>query len=181
MAEAILREKSDHQVKSAGISTTAGIPTSENTVNALKTKNINYSGISQPLTHELVEWADLILTMTNQHKHAAVSEYPQAFGKAYTLKEYVSDDVDQIWRALKQAHLNLEEKRSLVIEEHGNQQTEQQLRAFFREEQDEIARLEQELPSLDIADPFGLDQAAYQETAAEINQAIDALIKKLSK
>ncbi|MBU5594857.1 low molecular weight protein arginine phosphatase [Amphibacillus sp. MSJ-3] len=181
MAEAILQDKSDYQVKSAGIFAQPGTPTNEKAIAALKSKHIHFNGSSQPLTNTLVEWADLILTMTNQHKYTVVSQFTQAHGKIYTLKEYVSDDIDETWHALKQAHLNLEEKRSRVIEKHGGKLTEQEQGDFFQEELDEIHRLERKLPNLDIPDPFGLDQEAYQKTLTEISQAIDALIKKLTE
>lgn len=180
MAEGILKSKSDHEVKSAGIIATDGVPTNEKAINVLKNDDIDYSGESQGLTAELVAWADLILTMTNQHKHAVISLYSDSFGKTYTLKEYVNKEVEEIWQALKKAHLKLEEKRTLVNKEHGYELTEHELRAFFREEQDEIARLEEKLPNLDIADPFGLDESAYEQAFTEIKTAIDELLKILA-
>lgn len=177
MAEAILRKNSAHDVKSAGIFAQANTPINENARRVLKEKSIDHHGSSQSITGDLIDWADLILTMTNQHKHSLVTQFPAAFGKVYTLKEYVDEDAEQKWQALKQAHLNLEEKRTRAIEEL----TEEQLRAFLQAEEDEIAKLEQELPNLDISDPFGSDLATYQEVAAEIEQAIDLLIKKLAK
>lgn len=182
MAEAIMKARTNHHVKSAGISTVDGIPTSEGTVKALKSMELDFEGqSSQRINDQLVEWADLILTMTRQHKQVVATQYSHAFEKLFTLKEYVSDDADGKWQDLKKAYLNLEEKRMLVHEEHGHQQTEQQLRAFLREEQDEIERIERELPNYDIADPLGMDQQAYQETLDEINDAIETLIKKLSE
>src|SRR5690625_3061007 len=111
MAEGILKSKSDHEVKSAGIIATDGVPTNEKAINVLKNDDIDYSGESQGLTAELVAWADLILTMTNQHKHAVISLYSDSFGKTYTLKEYVNKEVEEIWQALKKAHLKRSEER----------------------------------------------------------------------
>lgn len=179
MAQALLQEKSDHQVKSAGIYAQNGQKASEYTLNVLESDGINYNGHAQQVDEALVNWADLILTMTTQHKQIVTMKYAQAFDKIFTLKEYAMDDDQSKWEQLKQAYLNLEEKRAIVVEENGQHQTEQQLRAFLREEQDEIERLEAEMPSYDISDPFGGDQAAYQQTLQEIKNYIEMLVKKL--
>lgn len=39
-----------------------------------------------------MEWADLVLTMTEQHKQLAVHEFSKSQDKIYTLKEYVNGD-----------------------------------------------------------------------------------------
>lgn len=181
MAEAVLKDKTTYEVQSAGIAATTGISTNPQAVDVLKENKIDYTGTSQPLTSELVDWADLILTMTYQHKQAVVSLHSDGFGKTYTLKEYVNQDAEEIWEALKQAHLNIEEKRSLMTKEPGHELTEQQIREFFQEELEEVARLEAKLPSLDIADPYGLDRDAYEKTLTEIREAIDALTKLLTE
>jgi protein-tyrosine-phosphatase len=41
-----------------------------------------------PIHDELVEGADLILTMTQRHKEVLLQFYPDAAGKVFTLKEY---------------------------------------------------------------------------------------------
>ncbi|SDB81467.1 protein-tyrosine phosphatase [Pelagirhabdus alkalitolerans] len=180
MAEAILKEKSSHQVKSAGISAIKGVPVSEETTEALAAINIDHTSVATPVGDELVDWADLILTMTRQHKQVLATRFSYAYEKIFTLKEYASDDAEDLWKELKQAHLNLEEKRAVVHEEHGDQQTELQWRAFLREEQDEIERLEKQLPNFDIKDPFGADLEAYKKTRDEIDEAIDQLLKKIN-
>jgi protein-tyrosine phosphatase len=58
----------------------------------LAEKGIDTNHQSQPLTEDLLEWADLILTMTCSHKemiklfHRHVSDY------LFTLKEYVDPE-----------------------------------------------------------------------------------------
>ncbi|SEO23207.1 protein-tyrosine phosphatase [Amphibacillus marinus] len=179
MAEALLRNKSDHQVKSAGISATKASPASDGAIHALKQANLPSDHQSQAINHELINWADLVLTMTTQHKQILATHYSNAYEKIFTLKEYTCEKVDEKWRQLKQAYLNLEEKKMVVIEEHGLKQTEQQRRAYFRAEQDEIERLEKSMPNFDISDPYGMPQTVYQQTFAELEQAIELLIKKL--
>ncbi|WP_245630348.1 low molecular weight protein arginine phosphatase [Amphibacillus sediminis] len=181
MAQALLQEKSTYHVKSAGLSAIKGIPTSEGAIKALATKGMSYKGSTQPITANLVEWSDLILTMTIQHKQRLVTKYPKALDKIYTLKEYVSDEQEDIWLSLKKAYIKLEEKRLTVINKHGIEASDQAWKDDLKKEQEEIERLEQKLVDYDILDPFGRDQQAYLETLAELDQAIAALIKKLDQ
>ena len=96
MAEALLKHKSHFEVKSAGVFAASGSPASPQSVEVLKEHNIECNHESAPLNQELVEWADLILTMTHSHKELVVQTYPDASNKVYTLKEYVySTDQDQ--------------------------------------------------------------------------------------
>jgi len=44
------------------------------------------------LTDTLVSWADLILTMTEQHKQNVIEKFRSAEGKTFTFKQYVSDN-----------------------------------------------------------------------------------------
>lgn len=179
MAQALLQEKSEHQVKSAGISAKHGAHVSEGTRTVLQSAGLKYQERSKPIDEQLIDWADLVLTMTTQHKQIVATKYSKAFEKIYTFKEYAIDDEQSTWEQLKQAYLNLEEKRMIVVEENGQQQTQQQLRAFLREEQDEIQRLEAEMPNYDISDPFGCDAETYQKTFKEIEKHVDLLVEKL--
>ncbi|GGM32688.1 protein-tyrosine-phosphatase [Paraliobacillus quinghaiensis] len=178
MAQALLQKKAAVHVQSAGLFATPGSPASPGTEYALKSNDITLNHQSQPVTKELLDWADIILTMTMQHKHALTAQYPEVVEKVYTLKEYTLLDGQSTWEQLKQAYAQLEEKRLTVVTEVDQNQTEQQLRAFLRETQDEIDRLEAELPNYDISDPFGGGQQIYQDTLAEIEKYIDILIEK---
>lgn len=129
MAEAILQAKSSFEVQSAGIYATSGAPANPLATQMLSENEIAYSGLAQSVTDELVEWADLILTMTTQHKDAVISLFSASLNKTYTLKEYADDK-------------NAPE-------------------------------------TLDIADPYGQNQTAYQQAYKEIEQAIEQLIEKL--
>lgn len=181
MAEVLLKRKSNHHVQSAGIFAMNGSEASEGTQVALSSIGITHQHQSQPVTESLLVWADLVLTMTMSHKEALMSKYPQVYDKAYTLKEYVLLDGQSTWEQLKKAYRHLEEKRATIVYEKDQLQTEQQMRAFLREEQDEIDRLERELPNYDIVDPFGGDQAMYQATLEEMEKYIDLLIEKIGK
>lgn len=99
MAEAILRKKLTEQgleqiqVQSAGVAAAAATPASKGAVAALRNLQINAEQHqSQPFTSELGNWADLILTMTQPHKHFLLAQFPYVRDKVYTLKEYVSEE-----------------------------------------------------------------------------------------
>lgn len=92
MAEALLKAKLENvNVKSAGLYAIPNGPVNEHTIQVLNEQGMAYDQTSQPLDIHLVQWADLILTMTENHVHHVLSELPEAAGKIYTLKQYVSD------------------------------------------------------------------------------------------
>ncbi len=98
MAEAlfkhILTNKKDElkniKAVSAGIYAWEGDRASAGAMEALKEKGIDVmEHSSRLLTPKLVEEADLVLTMTSNHKRAVLDMCPEAKEKVYTLKEYV--------------------------------------------------------------------------------------------
>ncbi|SDI61963.1 low molecular weight protein arginine phosphatase [Alteribacillus bidgolensis] len=93
MAEALFRAKTDKNIegKSAGIYAMPGMPASDGTMKVLKERNITLKHDSKPLTEELVDWADIILTMTKNHHEMTVQTYPKAADKIFTLKEFALD------------------------------------------------------------------------------------------
>lgn len=95
MAEALLKhiKNSDTiQVKSAGVFAIDGSDASHYAKEALNEKGIQCSHQSSALSEELVEWATVILTMTNSHKQSVIDQYPHAGRKSFTLAEYVAED-----------------------------------------------------------------------------------------
>ncbi|MDT8860443.1 low molecular weight protein arginine phosphatase [Alkalihalobacillus sp. MEB130] len=99
MAEALLRSQADEvlQVKSAGVQAFPNSPASEGTKAVLAEKGIVAKHEAQPVTEELLEWADVILTMTVSHKEMIRVFYPHVIDKLFTLKEYVdpaTNDLD---------------------------------------------------------------------------------------
>lgn len=81
----------DIKVISAGTSAWAGQNASPQAVEVLKEKGIDLrSHRSTLLTPELIQEADLILTMTYNHKAVVLHMCPEAEDKVFTLKEYVS-------------------------------------------------------------------------------------------
>ncbi|WP_017756615.1 low molecular weight protein arginine phosphatase [Calidifontibacillus oryziterrae] len=90
MAEAVLRHKanSEYEVKSAGVFAHVGSPASQNSVEVLTKQSIPINHKSAQLDDELIEWSDLILTMTNAHKKLILERYPKAADKVYSLLEF---------------------------------------------------------------------------------------------
>lgn len=103
MAEGLLKEKirlrgkkkETIEVSSAGLMTVDGLKASEYSIGALNDRGVDLrEHRSRRLTVEMIEEADLILTMTKAHKIAVTMMSEKAIGKTYTLKEY-ADDIDE--------------------------------------------------------------------------------------
>jgi protein-tyrosine-phosphatase len=97
MAEAILTHMSKHrqfplEVRSAGIYATPGNAISPQAKEVLSSEGIQTEHCAQRLDHGLLEWADVVLTMTRSHKNAILLESPRLDKKVYTLTEYITDD-----------------------------------------------------------------------------------------
>lgn len=90
------KKKLDVSVKSAGLFAPENGKASLYAVEALFEKNIALNHTSSQLSEEKVEWADLVLTMTEQHKQVAVHEFSKSRDKIYTLKEYVKGESGDI-------------------------------------------------------------------------------------
>lgn len=121
-----------------------------------------------PLTANLVEWADLILTLTQSHKQYAIRQFPHAADKMHTLKEFVEDDrrvLDDL-REQDSLYATLELARSLG-------------RDVSDRDRERLIELRQRIPSFDISDPFGGSREEYEATAAEIRTALFRLLDKL--
>lgn len=92
MAEALLNHKvPEFKVQSAGIYAGENERANQYAIEVLKDAGITCHHTSQSVTNELLNWADLVLTMTVQHKQLLVMQYPDDQEKYFTLKEYVYD------------------------------------------------------------------------------------------
>lgn len=92
LAEAILKGKQveDVTVRSAGIYATPNAAMSVNAKHVLDEANIVHDHQATQLSSTEVNWADLILTMTANHRDFIVANYPFEKQKVFTLKEYIS-------------------------------------------------------------------------------------------
>ncbi|MBD2741845.1 low molecular weight protein arginine phosphatase [Coleofasciculus sp. FACHB-1120] len=79
------------EVRSAGLYKFKGIPVSPHALTVLAEYGIQYDCEPQGLKPELLEWADLVLTMTKFHKYVAIATYPAALNNTFTLKEFVGE------------------------------------------------------------------------------------------
>ncbi len=96
MAEGLLKQIARDfnllvQVQSAGVAASFGSPASAHTDTILKNRGINHNHASQPVTMELVQWSDLILTMTESHKHVLCRQFPGVDNKVFTVNEFADD------------------------------------------------------------------------------------------
>ncbi len=97
MAEALframVRERSDYLVQSAGIHAMEGQRASQHTVGVLRGEGIDCSNFrSQPLTKQLVMEATHLFVMTHGHREAIEALFPQAAAKTYLLSEFCADE-----------------------------------------------------------------------------------------
>ena len=82
------------QVLSAGLNA-LGWPASKEAVEIMKHDGIDISDFkSKRLSEELIEKADLILTMEKSHKDAILSVFPRHAHKIFTLKEFAGETED---------------------------------------------------------------------------------------
>ncbi|NIK11862.1 low molecular weight protein arginine phosphatase [Alkalibacillus almallahensis] len=92
MAEAIMKEKyPEIDVQSAGMMAPHGQHANDKAIEAMEGRGMIQDHISQPVTRELLSWADLVLTMTSQHKEALKLEYTSFDDKVFTLKEFLDE------------------------------------------------------------------------------------------
>lgn len=186
MAAALLKDKMPNiNVQSAGIFASVGNRANKNAIKVLQERNIDFTHKAQQVTEELLQWANLVLTMTIQHKQSLIIQYPQYLDKIYTLKQYTATKDQERWEKLRQAYAEFEMKRSLFIREHEltlDQATlEKKLAEHLQDDIQNIQQLEFDFNHFDISDPFGGDIEVYRETAIEINNLISILKNKLLK
>jgi protein arginine phosphatase len=94
MAEAILKSKQlpGVKVKSAGVYAANGGEASVNAKIVLEEHNISHNHRSSTLTRDDLDWATLILTMTQSHKALILGQFPQVGEKTFTLKEFAEEE-----------------------------------------------------------------------------------------
>jgi len=98
MAEALFRHRmgknSGWEATSAGTYAAGGHPASENAVMALKELKVDLSKHrSQPLTAEVVESADIIVTMTAEHRHHILDNFPAVGNRVFLIKSFGTSKV----------------------------------------------------------------------------------------
>ncbi|MFD2170208.1 low molecular weight protein arginine phosphatase [Tumebacillus lipolyticus] len=210
MAEPLMRKRLQQaglggrvEVRSAGVAAMSGSPASQGAINVLKAKGLDGAAhAASPLDRELVDWADLILTMGQSHKRAILERYIEALDKTCTLKEFVDDDPQNLAILDEMGALQAEAqmKQSLFLMERADEvqsiqeryqrgaqgaeqelmRLQQQLEATVEAESSRMMELMGQLPDYEIADPFGGSQQVYDACAVEIDTLLAKLIQKLS-
>ncbi|MFP7492603.1 low molecular weight protein arginine phosphatase [Terribacillus saccharophilus] len=182
MAEALVRKRLPQvEVQSAGIFANDGSPASHQAVTVMEEAGVLFGHQSKPVTEERVNWADLILTMTEQHKQLLLEQYPHAAGKLFTLPEYASQEAAAAWKALQEAYADLETKRVRFASSFQGDPNRFQ-RDFIESHQQEIRyiqELEASMPAADIMDPFGRSVEVYRDTLKELEFYVDKLAEKI--
>jgi len=200
IAEAIFehkKQKEKFEARSAGIHGLDGMEMSEGSKASLAKRGIMESHQSTGLTPDLIRWSDVILTMTENHKRLVLEQYPDLTPYVYTLKEFALSDSDLKKKVeeLNDHVTQLELKRATFlaknqekVEEYNEKKQiknqsalEQELLDLLHPHQAAIDRLEWDMPSLDIRDPFGGDHDTYEQTYIEIEAAVDELLKRLDQ
>lgn len=173
MAEGFLRKIAEERrlnitVYSAGIAPSPGAPMSRHAATILGNKGITVGHHAQAAMGKLITWADLILTMTVNHKRAVIQAYPQALDKIHLLKEYVEDNPEVL--------SSIAESESFYSEIEMKRVLSQPISVLERQH---VWELENRLPDYDIFDPFGGTLSDYERCAEELQQLVGKLVKKL--
>lgn len=93
--EGLLRR--GYMVSSAGVAAFPGTPANPETLRILSELGIDLSDhASQPVTEQLVRWADMILAMTARHQSAVVGAYPEGATKVELVNVGGDDIADPI-------------------------------------------------------------------------------------
>ncbi|MCK5675693.1 MAG: low molecular weight protein arginine phosphatase [Verrucomicrobia bacterium] len=98
MAEALFRHRIGDEMQweacSAGTFAGAGFPASSNAVEAMRELGINIDGHrSQPITAELVQQANLIVTMTAGHRFELLQNFPKVGNRVFLIKSFGTSKV----------------------------------------------------------------------------------------
>ena len=212
MAEVIFKDmikdkELDIEVHSRGVSAVDGHRASKQAVQVMREDDIDLSKHrSKLLTEKDVKKADLILTMTTNHKSLVLNLYPEAQDKIYTLKEYAHKDIDidDILDEINETYKKINEKREkLMLEREGEikalkkkrvrllkeiksidkqlKEWEMDIESELEDEKAHIIKLQKKIPSLDIKDPFGQPVEVYRDSAKDIKEALRKIIKDFDK
>ncbi|AKL93722.1 protein-tyrosine-phosphatase YwlE [Clostridium aceticum] len=212
MAEALLKDLLEKyglenvRVLSAGTAAVKGDRASRASVEIMRERDLCLQEHrARPLTKALIEEADLILTMTANHKKTVLDMLPEAREKVYTLKEYVNggEKMEDVLDAINRVYQKIEEKKQrFLMENHKKlkvlkEKREELLRELktveqqvikiegefqetIAEEEDRLIQLKGQVPDLDIVDPFGQPMEVYRSSAQEIEEHLKKLLKKIS-
>ncbi len=124
MAEYLMKEMArqygiDIEVKSAGILAVHGEPATEETVAVLQELGINVkSHRSKPLDWDLLDWADIILTMEGWQKRQILTRVPEMDNKVFTLTEFAGEEgeVTDPYGTARQTYRQVRDQIYMLVE-----------------------------------------------------------------
>ena len=167
MAEGLLKDRSARlldgaiSVTSAGTYARGGMAPTEEAVAAAAERGVGIAGLrATPFVSELADRADVVVTMTEEHKLEVLDLAPEAEAKTFTLKELV-----ELLGELPPADSPVTREAlvsRIAAADH------------MRRTPGTIAPAD-----TDVADPIGLSIEAYRATAWEIEHLVDRLIEGL--
>lgn len=110
-------------IESAGLYAARGMPASKEAVEVLAAEGIDLTQHrARPVTEELLESADLVLTMTRDHRDRLWNRYPHLRNKIFMLAEYagkpeaeLSDPFGQGIRAYQETLQQIEYLLTIII------------------------------------------------------------------
>jgi protein-tyrosine phosphatase len=145
------------RVKSAGLRVGAGYYPAAETLAIAKERGVDGETLkSVQLAGDMLEAADVVVTMTADHARDVLELAPEAAEKTFTLKELAG-----LVAALPPSEVSTD--RGKVLERVA-----------------EAHRVRTESPSGtppgDVRDPLGMPPDAYRQVAAEIEDAVDELV-----
>lgn len=205
MAEVIARKKIQEmqdkhvriEVISAGTDAIPGYPAASAAVNVMKKRNIDLaSHKSKSLTPEMIKEADVILTMTLNHKQRILSMEPSAVNKAFMLKEFALDHEEkfQLEKKYQQAVKSLKQKQENFFQVHAEEikelhekgssgqmrlsQLDKELLQETWEERKAIEEVQDQVAALDVLDPYGGTEEIYHQCAQELEEYINKVLEK---
>lgn len=186
MAAALLKSKQPHlHIKSAGIFANENSAPNRHAVRALHEYDIQLIHEATEVTEKLLDWANIILTMTTNHVQSLVLQYPQFEEKYFTLKEYALGADNKVRKKLQASYADFERKQSEIIQENQLKldplELEKVVLAACEEEIANIRKLEVQMIDYNISDPFGRSFEVYAQTLDELNDYIDLIIEKIKR
>lgn len=205
LAEAWFKQTGDLgvEIKTAGLSAYPEAPASEQGITVMAEKGLDLTRHkAKQLTEELVDWADIILTMTWSHKQKLLALYSNAAGKTYTLGEYsagfaagaelntLSEEISKKEQGFILAHgedLDMlisrqqQLKQELLQIEKELDKWQRKFEEEVKEERKKLMLLEKEIIALDITDPFGGSVEIYRQTAEMLEDLLPEALTRFQK
>ncbi len=153
------------EVSSAGTRASEGRPVDEHTARVLAERRVDPDGHrARRLTAGMVEDADLVLTMTNDHRSAVLDLVPSALRRTFTLTEAMS----------LAAMLD-----PTPASAHGGTPSER-LADLVPQLASARGRLRRPHPGFpDVVDPIGRSLAVHRQAADAIEEALEVLVPRL--